>query len=263
MINASVIIPCNYDEPNLMRAILSLDDQDLKFEILIGLDGGNELIEDKIINSSIPNLKLIKFPKGTGISKILNHLILSCNGEYIVRMDADDVCLPGRLKFQLGLLSNMSDVLVLCGNAINFDGIQIGIGNSRVIKCSEFLRLNPIIHPTVIFRSSLLLQNFKFFYNSRYIKSQDYEFWTRIVRNYKIYYDSSPILRYNSNLNFRKFTLQHYYFSLANIKNLSWHLNPSNTCTCTKKEIALALISSHTILTNYLKVLAKYVLCKR
>jgi glycosyltransferase involved in cell wall biosynthesis len=258
MIKASIIIPCKSNEQNISRALLSVAQEELNNEILIGLDGHNESTENLILGFQLSNVKLIIFPEATGISKILNSLIQRSQGEYIVRMDADDISYPSRLRYQIELLDSMPDVHMLCGNASNFIGESIGRGASRQIACSELLRLNSIIHPTVVFRNLLFSQNSKFLYGPWYKKSQDYELWTRIVRKHKIFYDDKPILIYNSSLELKKYTIQHYYFSIANVKNLVWHVNPFNNCNCSSKEIILAIVASYTLFTAYLKVLIRY-----
>lgn len=259
MVKASIVIPCKSNELNISRAISSFAEGELDIEILIGLDGINEITENIILGHEFPNIILLKFPEGTGISVILNSLINRSSGEYIIRMDADDISYPDRLSFQLKLLDRMPNVYMLCGNALNFDRKMIGNGVSRAIKCSELLNLNPVIHPTVVFRRVIFLPNALFSYNPKYKKSQDYELWTRIVRKYKIYYDDRVVLNYNSVFDIKKYSLQHYYFSKAKIKNLLWHVNPIHTCTCSSREIIVALLRSYEIFTSYLKVVARYI----
>jgi hypothetical protein len=96
-------------------------------------------------------------------------------------------------------------------------------------------------------------------YNPWWNKSQDYELWTRLARERVIYYDRELVLIYNSSFDFKNFTYQHFYFSVAKIKNLFWHIILSRNCGCKKTYILGEFLTLYRLLSVYLKVLLKNV----
>lgn len=114
-----------------------------------------------------------------GPTKSFNRALALARGEYIARMDADDICLPERFSKQVAYLDAHPQVSVCATNTHTIDK------NGNIIRRNRYDRKhdralmfisNTIPHPTVMFRSSLLDLR-KPFYNEDYIYSQDYELW--------------------------------------------------------------------------------------
>lgn len=108
----SVIMPTYNAETYVREAIESILNQTFAdFEFLI-LDGGSKDKTIEIIESY--NDDRIKIYKNCGtIPQSLNKGIKEATGEYIARMDADDISLPNRLKKQLNVLQKNKDIAIL------------------------------------------------------------------------------------------------------------------------------------------------------
>lgn len=95
-----------------------------------------------------------------GFGNALNEGVELCLGEYIARMDSDDICLPNRFKDQVDYLLN--DPLVdIVGTWISEIDENDKI-TRKVVKYPEthkqcfstFMYRDPLAHPTVMFRAS-------------------------------------------------------------------------------------------------------------
>ena len=102
------------------------DNQTLKpFEII--------LIEDGILTNELYDLiekwkikigdkfKIIPLPRNQGLTKALNIGIEYCKGDFIARMDTDDISAPNRFEKQIDFFKKNSEVDVLGGSIQEFD----------------------------------------------------------------------------------------------------------------------------------------------
>ncbi len=122
-----------------------------------------------------------------GIVKALNTGLTMARGQYIARMDADDICHPHRLAQQVAYLDHNPQIgLVAC--RVHFAGSrQHHAGYARHVDWTNTLlrpedialhrfRESPIAHPSVMFRASVAHR-----YGS-YAQGpfpEDYELWLR------------------------------------------------------------------------------------
>lgn len=122
---------------------------------------------------------LIVNKENIGPTRSFNSAIASSKGEYIARMDADDICLSERLARQVEYLDCHPEVSVCATDTHSIDRSGKIIRRNRYRKKHDHRLLaisNCIAHPSVMFRRSLLeIRNP--LYNEDYIYSQDYELW--------------------------------------------------------------------------------------
>lgn len=150
----------------LQESINSLLEQSFSdYDIYIQIDGDvPRQLEDYLVNlyktKQIKYLGLRKVNKGLAYS--LNELleIVVNRYDYIVRMDADDICLPDRIKKQLLFMENNPD-LDLSGTFIQRfseegdykKNIDYPLNHEGCYKLFSTAR-NPFAHPSIIFRAS-------------------------------------------------------------------------------------------------------------
>lgn len=117
----SVVIPVYNAAPYLTAALASVQAQTFAdFEIIAVDDGstdGSAAILDGIAATE-PRLRIIRRPN-TGIVGALNDGLAAANGEFIARMDADDLCLPERFARQVDHLRRDPDCVGV-GSAFRF-----------------------------------------------------------------------------------------------------------------------------------------------
>lgn len=109
----------------------------------------------------------------------LNQLIKESKGEFIARMDADDIMHPDRLKKQIEFLLQYEDIDLVSGSIVSIDNNNNVMGLRGVNELTLFDNNNPnfpIIHPTVTARKDWFLRNL---YSVDYPRAEDFELWCR------------------------------------------------------------------------------------
>ncbi len=171
------------------------------FEFLIVDDGSTDLTPI-ILNeykARDQRIKITTNQQCLGLTKSLNIAIKQAKGEYIVRMDDDDVCLKNRFEKQLDFMEKNPDI-VLCGAMaflINDKGETIGekklaVSSQEIKKCLLFN--NQLVHSLWFARKEILIK--EGLYNEKFKKAQDYEFVLRIASKYKIANLPEKLLKY-------------------------------------------------------------------
>lgn len=133
-----------------------------------------------IIGSSF---KVVSLPKNQGLAVALNAGILSCTGDYIARMDTDDVSMPQRLEIQERTLIAYPNLAVLGGAMIEFNSREefppryMPLTKKEIRKA--ICKTSPFVHPSVCIRRDVLLNGFLF--NPSCRRCQDLELWFRII----------------------------------------------------------------------------------
>lgn len=153
------------------------------FEFLIADDGSTDNSVESVESYSDPRIRLIRRPHD--YIATLNYLLHESRGEYIARMDADDVMLPNRLQLQVDYMEEYPDVDVLGGSILNYDDTQTFIEerpNSRIITLKDLVEDNQINHPTVIIRAKTI-RELGLQYSQDYIYAEDYKLWSEFACN--------------------------------------------------------------------------------
>lgn len=183
----TILMPVYNGEQHLKQAIESVLGQTfVDFELLIIDDGSNDG-SGKIINSyEDERIRLVKNKKNKGIIFSLNKGLALARGEYIARMDADDISLPERLSKQYRFMENNPGVaLVGCwAKIIGEDGRPLN--DKRLpskhgeIKFNLLFR-NPFIHSSIFFRKNLIKAMGGYDYN--YKHAEDFALYSKLIKN--------------------------------------------------------------------------------
>ena len=116
----SVILPAYNCEKYIDKAIQSVLDQTWSdFELIIINDGSSDGTETIIRAFNDPRIILVNNPGNKGLIFSLNRAIDMAKGNYIARMDADDICLPERLGKQKRILDE-NDSIAVVATTIDF-----------------------------------------------------------------------------------------------------------------------------------------------
>ena len=189
MVKVSVLMPVYNAEKYLSDAIDSIISQTFEdWELIVINDGSTDNSESIIAGYSDSRIYYIRNTENIGLIRTLNKGIDLCQGQYIARMDADDISLPGRLKKQVDFLDKNPDYL-MCGTNAAVINDQGGItGRIRNLSENEYLQIHllfsvPFVHPSMMIRKEVLQANR---YNSNFKHVEDYELWCRIARQGKI-----------------------------------------------------------------------------
>lgn len=181
----SVIIPVHGDAPHLSSTIESIRMQSLiEFESVIILDRASKEIEAYARNLTLESDKFkVVISKNPGISHALNTGIRESSGEFIARIDADDVMHKDRLMLQKNFLEKNHAVVCVGSQVtkINVHGTRIGRSGYPVTNkqiTSTLLFRNCIAHPSVMYRRSSVLHVSG--YRPDFDGVEDYDLWLRL-----------------------------------------------------------------------------------
>lgn len=183
------VIMSNYNTPEeyLRSAIESILNQTYQnFEFIIIDDHSTDDSLQIIESYSDKRIKIIKNEQNLGITKSLNRGLAVAKGEFVARMDADDISLKTRFEKQVKFLKNHPECIV-CGTGVELIGDWQAKHSKkyicRTIPDRESFRIHllfgnypNIVHPTAMFNHNLLLK-YNIVYNENYPLAQDYRMW--------------------------------------------------------------------------------------
>ncbi len=177
-------MPIHNGDSYLRQAIDSILQQTFtNFEFII-IDDASTDNTKKIIKSYADKRIVLLENKGKlGVAKSLNKAIAIARGDYIARMDADDISLADRFDKQISYLENNPSIDLVGSSAylINANDKEIGLyirpHSPKIIKWTAFFS-NPMIHPSIMAKALILKQNH---YQENLENGQDYELWSRLI----------------------------------------------------------------------------------
>ncbi|WP_235284146.1 glycosyltransferase [Methanosarcina sp. 1.H.A.2.2] len=166
-------------------------------------------------------IKVIDNEKNIGLTISLNVGIKNSNGEFVARLDSDDLAEPSRLEKQINYLHNHPDVGLVGSGAylINSFGNKIGFMNvmSQPDFVNKFMNnLNPFIHSSIMVRRKALDDVGS--YREKFRYSQDYDLILRLSDKYKLSNIAQPLIRWrvsDNSLTMQHHTLQRIYADIA------------------------------------------------
>lgn len=197
----SVVMPVYNGEKYLAEAIESILAQTFTdFEFLIVDDGSTDTTPIILAEYARKDsrIKIVSNEKNSGVAVSLNRGIELARGEYVARMDADDVSLPHRLATQIDFFNRHHEVAVSgsfltiyeTGNKWEAPLDSKDIAIHLLFNC-------PIFHPTVMFRR-VLVANSENNYHDSALHAEDYDLWARLSlqQGFSFANISEPLLRY-------------------------------------------------------------------
>ena len=180
----SVIMPIFNSELYLKYAVESILGQTYQNLELLAIDDHTVDSTMDILNTYSKNdnrIRIVHNP-GKGIASALNYGIYLSKGEYIARMDSDDVAVSDRIETQVSFLEENPDVGI-CSAQIQLllengsYGDEVGYPAENDSIKLELMNDCSIAHPTVMFRSQIMKG--KWHYNA--VLAEDYDLWTRMA----------------------------------------------------------------------------------
>ncbi len=204
----SVIMGIYNCEETLDEAILSIVNQSYNDWELIMCDDGSidntyniackykELYSDKII--------LLKNSCNKGLSYTLNQCLKYARGEYIARMDGDDLSEYNRLEVEVDFLDKYKEYAVVSCASIHFDGKE------EIVNCKiegspsidVFPKGTPFCHPACMVRKEAYDAIKGYDESKNKIRVEDFDLWVRMYElGYRGYNLSTPLYRFRDDLN--------------------------------------------------------------
>lgn len=155
------------------------------FELLIIDNHSTDNTINVIRNFNDERIRLVINEENIGQTGSLNKGIKLAKGEYIARIDSDDLMLSQRLEKQVAFLDKNQDYGI-CGSYIKTYNNKNYISSEVKLPSTDygirvFQGINSVFyHPSVMFRTSILKDN-GIFYDQNYKIAEDYDMWDRIL----------------------------------------------------------------------------------
>ncbi|MCD4652660.1 glycosyltransferase [bacterium] len=191
--SVSVLIPIFNATHTLTLSLNSVLSQTLQNIEIIAIDDGStdnsyEILKHFSMTDS--RIRLLKLPR-TGLVGALNAGLHIAHGQFIARMDADDILMPQRLELQSKFLETHPDISVVSCQVEPFPENQITHGFRRYINWvnrshtnkeifADLFRESPLPHPSIMIRHEMIekLNNYREFDGP-----EDYDLWLRLASN--------------------------------------------------------------------------------
>ena len=169
----------------LREAVESILNQTFSdFEFIIINDGSTDDTEKIIAEFGDKRIVRLKNEKNIGLVKSLNLGLKIARGEFIARMDADDISNPERFEKQIKYFERHPETGVLGTNINHIDSREnfIAVLEQPATHYPIFWKMLfdcAIIHPTVMMKRDVVMETGG--YDPRFIHTEDTELWSRLI----------------------------------------------------------------------------------
>lgn len=193
---ASIVMPVYNCAIYICKAIESILAQTyVNFELIIINDGSTDNTQN-IIDSYKDNRIVSIFQENAGVASACQKGLFMAKGKYIMRHDADDICLPEKLERQVKFLEAHNDI-ALVGTQVAFMTYRGKIAHNcrqpkneyfqgqsyRLVSIDDFNPYSPITHATILARTEVL-RNLGG-YRKEFLTSEDTDLWLRLLDHHK------------------------------------------------------------------------------
>lgn len=193
----TVLMPVYNCELYVQTAVESILNQTFAdFEFLIIDDASTDATVSILKKFDDSRIQLIQKPVNSGYTNSLNYGLQLAKGEYIARMDGDDISYPERFAKQIAYLETHPEVVV-CGTTYKI------VGNDKRITLPEHHKAikigllwgNCISHPSVMIRKKVL-EEYAIQYDTSKEPTEDYDMWVRLLALGKLHNLQEVLLEY-------------------------------------------------------------------
>jgi len=193
----SVILPVYNAESFLKEAIDSLLNQTFSdFELLVYDDGSTDKSRLLIDTYTDPRIIRKYSDINQGLIKVLNTGFNDAQGKYIVRMDADDICLPDRFQKQFDFMEAHPKVGI-CGTQLKLihNDEAVNRPTDDIALRWWFFKGSPLAHPSVIIRNSVIKEHQLRFDSNVYV-AEDFDLWWKMAFHCQMANIDEALVRY-------------------------------------------------------------------
>lgn len=178
-----------------------LRQQGADFDVVVVDDGSTDGTPDLVRAAGDPRVRLVVHPRNLGVAAALRTGLAAASAPLVARMDADDVCEPGRLAAQVSHMAANPQCGVVGTKVvvIGEDGAPAASDydpphDETVIAWNLLLFTNPVCHPAVTFRREVVLRAGGYTDDAGH--SEDRDLWTRVLPSARIQALPDRLLRY-------------------------------------------------------------------
>lgn len=222
-------------ESTIRETVNSIMTQSYQNWELIMCDDGSSDSTYEIASKLTENdnrLLLLQNKKNHGLGYSLNRCLRHASGDYVARMDGDDICTSDRFEKQVLYLDSHPSIAIVSSWMTLFDeGGEWGIAKTPEYPSSEeIVSGNPIFHAPAMIRKKALADVNGYTVDSRMLRVEDVNLWIKLyARGYRAYNIQKPLYCMRNDkdaLNRRKYRyrINSTYVRLIGCRKL--HLRP-------------------------------------
>ncbi|MDX6513077.1 MAG: hypothetical protein QOE36_2581 [Gaiellaceae bacterium] len=183
----SVVLAVYNGLPHVREAIDSVLAQTFRdFELIVVDDASDDGTPDAVSSYDDPRVRLLRNERNLNQVVSLNRGIAEARGEYIARLDHDDLCAPTRLERQVALLDSRPDVGVV-GSFVeiaDLEGRRVSELSNTVSDFPDFVftvltERRLLVHPAATFRREDVLALGGYDESMRW--AEDKDLWARLA----------------------------------------------------------------------------------
>lgn len=125
---------------------------------------------------------LVKNEKNMGLNYTLNHCLSHAKGEFIARMDGDDLCSPDRFEKELRALEQHPEMAVVSTEMTYFDetGTWGRCHANPLPQKKDFLYGTPFCHAPCMARRTAVCSVGGYTDDPKYLRVEDYDLWVKL-----------------------------------------------------------------------------------
>lgn len=186
MAKVSVIMGIYNCGDTLQDAIKCLFDQTYDdWELIMCDDGSTDntyTVAERIVHDHPEKITLVKNSQNMGLNYTLNKCLSITKGEYIARMDGDDLCSPDRFENEVEVLDNEADISIVSTDIEHFDitGKWGYVSHPVYPTTKDFLHGTPFCHaPCMVRREAYEAVN-GYTEDKRLLRVEDYHLWIKM-----------------------------------------------------------------------------------
>ena len=198
----SVVMSVYNNVSSVDASIQSIIDQTFSdWEMILWNDASIDGSEQKLFawQQKDVRIKVYSNNHNAGLAASLNKALEKASGQYLARMDGDDIAFPDRLQKQVGFLDIHPQYAFVSAGCVLFDGQ--GEWGTRFGKETpekrDFLWGSAFLHPATVFRRDALLDTGGYRVCRETLRTEDYDLFMRMyAKGYIGYNIHEPLLYY-------------------------------------------------------------------
>ena len=196
----TVLIPVFNGAIHLKETVSSIYKSTYRnFEIILVDDGSTDASKAlcKKLTKRYAKVRFYSFERNKGLGRVLNFGLKKAHGEFICRINQDDIMLPNRIQTQVRFLQTHTDIVAVGSSITIFNDT----GSIETIYFPEkdteikkiWLMLSPFSDPSVMYRKSAVVKAGG--YDQKYWPADDVHLWYRLGLTGKLANLKKPLVK--------------------------------------------------------------------
>lgn len=188
MKKVSVIMGIYNCEATLRQAVECVINQTYpNWEMILCDDGSTDrtyAVAKELADAYPDRIVLLRNDKNLGLNETLNRCLKAASGEYIARMDGDDLCNPERFSMEAAALDAQEDIAIVSSDMEFCDetGVWGKISHPEYPENRDFLAGSPFCHAPCMVRREAYEAVGGYSVDQKLLRVEDYHLWLKMYK---------------------------------------------------------------------------------